>query len=83
VRLGQAAHKINDEIVMTANAPVVHIGENSPENVALRLVEIIASIENKQLRGHLAHPADRQWLLDTYSECLQAVQERRSIRLDN
>ena len=56
-----------------ADAPVVHIGENSPEEVALKLTQIIASVEKRSLAGHVANTADRKWLLDTYAECLLAV----------
>ena len=34
-----------------ADAPVVHIGENSPEEVAFKLYGIIGSIENKTTSG--------------------------------
>ena len=50
-----------------ADAPVVHIGENSPEEVALKLTQIIASVEKRSLAGHVANTADRKWLLDTYA----------------
>lgn len=55
---------------------VVHMGENSPEEVALKLVRIIAKAEDVDL-----HPAnttvDRKWLLDTYAECLFTVRGYR------
>lgn len=53
-----------------ADAPVVHIGENSPEMIAYRLLEHIANAEKKYLNN-----ADRKWLLDTYAECLEAVRD--------
>ena len=53
------------------NQPAVHIGENSPEYVAFRLLERIAMVEN---RGFNAGGADRRWILDTYAECLLVVQ---------
>jgi hypothetical protein len=59
-----------------ADAPVVHIGENSPEQVAFKLMEIIANHEDKVLRGSTSGPtkkADRKWILDTYAECLATV----------
>ena len=58
---------------------VVRVGENSPEQVALKLTENIASIEQFQLHGGGKRPADRKWLLDTYAECLEAVRGHRSI----
>jgi hypothetical protein len=51
--------------------PSVHLGENSPEYVAFRLLERIAMVEN---RGFNAGGADRNWILDTYAECLLVVQ---------
>lgn len=59
-----------------ADAPVVHIGENSPEKIAYKLLENVASVERKALH-HTEHReytvADRKWILDTYAECLEAV----------
>jgi len=54
----------------------VYIGENSPEQVAYKLMELIAGIEDKQLhRGAAEHHglADKEWILDTYAECLATV----------
>jgi hypothetical protein len=51
--------------------PSVHVAENSPEFVAFRLLERIAMVEN---RGFNAGGADRNWILDTYAECLMVVQ---------
>lgn len=62
-----------------ADAPVVHIGENSPEEVALKLFKFVADVEKKTLYVPHNAPssgatvADRKWILDTYSECLYAV----------
>jgi hypothetical protein len=64
-----------------ADAPVVHIGENSPEYVALKLAEVVARIEGKSLyidAQQREKTADRKWLLDTYAECLNAVKGYRS-----
>lgn len=63
-----------------ADAPVVHIGENSPEHVAMQLLEVVARLEQKSLSG--TDPgnlkagwskADRKYVLDTYLECYKAV----------
>lgn len=69
----------------TPPAPVTHVAENSPEEVALKLVNLIAIMEIKRLgpiwadstvsEGETA--ADRKWLLDTYAECLEAVKGSR------
>ena len=58
-----------------ADQAVVHMGENSPEFVAVILLRTVASNEGKSLFGHGGDgaSADRKWLLDTYAECLQAV----------
>jgi hypothetical protein len=49
-----------------ADTPVVHIGENSPEHVAYRLFEFVCSADKPQRFS-------REWILDTYAECLLAV----------
>lgn len=64
-----------------ADAPVVHIGENSPEKIALKLMEVVAKIEGKLLYSSSDHPdrvADRKYVLDTYAECLAAVRGYRT-----
>lgn len=56
-----------------AENTVVHIGENSPEQVAFKLMQEVASVEGKDMFSHGKTPADRKWILDTYTECLRAV----------
>jgi hypothetical protein len=60
-----------------SDAPVVFIGENSPEQIAFKLLTIIAANEGKTFEkvagGTATASADRKWLLDTYAECLQTV----------
>jgi hypothetical protein len=56
-----------------AETAVVHIGENSPEEVAYKLMTTIANLEGRELYGHGKNPADRKWLLTTYGECVSAV----------
>lgn len=58
---------------MADSAPVVHIGENSPENVAFKLMHLIADIESRSAYGHGDHPMDREWVLRTYKQCRSAV----------
>jgi len=48
-----------------AEAPAVHIGENSREEVALKLTRQIAAHEKKD--------PTREYLLNLYAECLHAV----------
>ncbi len=62
-----------------ADGATVHIGENSPEQVAYKLLLSIAVHEDKGVSAGLIHRADRKWLLDTYAECLESVQGRRSV----
>ena len=49
-----------------ADAPVVHIGENSPEEVAYKLFRTVISAEDPPKK-------DKKYILDTYAECLQTV----------
>jgi hypothetical protein len=58
-----------------SDAPVVHIGENSPEEVAYKLLKTVAANEGKSLLSSTSTraTADKKWLLDTYAECLLAV----------
>jgi hypothetical protein len=54
-----------------ADAPVVHIGENSPEYVAFRLMSMIRGLEDHK-------PPTRAAVLDLYAECREAVAGSRS-----
>jgi hypothetical protein len=56
----------------------VRIDENSPEAVAYKLLRDIAVVEGRIFERHPREgraPVDRRWLLDTYRECIRAVQE--------
>jgi len=57
--------------------PVVHIGENSPEHVAWRLMRLIADLERRSVKFGTGNAADRNYILDTYAECLEAAQGLR------
>ncbi|GAB2179399.1 hypothetical protein [Dongia sp. agr-C8] len=53
-----------------------HPTDESPESVAYRLMLLVADLENRTLHGNPAKDrvnADRQWILDTYAECLKAI----------
>ncbi|MEP9349193.1 hypothetical protein [Xanthobacter sp. KR7-225] len=67
---------------MSDKAPVVHIGENSPEQVAYKLLGAVAHAEGKLVNGlvHAKEKATREWILDTYAECLQATLNHRSLK---
>lgn len=56
---------------------VVHIGENSPEQVAFNLMRVIAHSEGLALAHSMGGTKlpDRNWLLDTYAECLLTVRD--------
>jgi hypothetical protein len=63
-----------------SDTTVVHIGENSPEEVAYRLMLDIVRIEDKLLEKSEKNPgkvADRKWILDTYAECIRVVRGNR------
>ncbi len=51
----------------------VHIGENSPEQVAFKLMSLVAEVEGRENYAHGAHPMDREWILRTYAQCLAVV----------
>lgn len=57
---------------------VVHMGENSPEYIAYKLMHHVIELERRSLNPATNTPgwtaADRSYLLATYAECLQAVQ---------
>jgi hypothetical protein len=50
-----------------ADAPEVHIGENSAEGVAYKLLTLIRQVEAPN------SPKDRKGILDLYAECLNTV----------
>lgn len=64
---------------MSDKPPVVHVGENSPEQVAYKLLGAVAFAEEKIIKDLTfgGQKADRKWLLDTYAECLEAVRGYR------
>jgi hypothetical protein len=60
-----------------ADAPVTHIGENSPEEVAYKLFRHIGSSESKSLGSGTT--ADREWILKTYAMCLETVRSPHQV----
>ena len=62
-----------------ADNTTVHIGENSPEHVAYKLLHDVMHLEKRTTTPHMASRdggatlADRKYLLDTYAECIMAV----------
>lgn len=57
-------------------------GGYSPEYVAYLLFQILADVESKELRRGYPNTADRNWVLDTYAECLDVVRNPRA-RVDS
>jgi len=59
-----------------SDTTILHTGENSPQYIAFRLLQEVAYAEKKELwkGASAAEKPDRKWILDTYSECLTAVQ---------
>lgn len=51
---------------------IVHIGENSPEEVAHKLMMHVAAAEKVFLHG-LNVNSSREWIIRTYCQCLMAV----------
>lgn len=51
----------------------VHFGENSPEQVAFKMMQMIASVEGREEYGHGKNPVDREWILRTYAQCIRAI----------
>ena len=51
--------------------PLASSGSPSPEEVAYKLLYVVAWGENINLDDWAK--ADRKWILDTYAECLMAV----------
>lgn len=56
-----------------ADGTIVHIGENSPQQVAFNLMNLIANVEKRENYSHGEHPMTRDWILKTYEQCLSVV----------
>lgn len=64
-----------------ADNAVVHIGENSPEQVAYKLLQDVMIAEARTIAPQGVNgkqAVDRKWLLDAYAECLHATTGCRS-----
>ena len=63
------------------DAPVLQVGENSPEYVAYRLMRDVLTEENNanHRSGQNAQKPPRERILDTYAECLQTVRGNREL----
>jgi hypothetical protein len=71
------SNRAEDEMV--TELVLVHAGPNSPQKIAFDLMERVAFIEGKRIGRDQEQRTrtDRAWLLDAFSECLEAVQGRR------
>lgn len=60
-----------------ADKSVVHIGENSPEEVAYKLYQEVARCEAASSNPHSQgnRTATRKWILSTYAQCLKTVRD--------
>jgi len=59
------------------------IDGDSEEAVAFALLQLVARAEGKADFSGDIRGVDRDWLLDTYAECLAAVNGERDPRLDD
>ena len=65
---------------MADKASVVHVGQNSPAEVAFKLYKIVGYAEKKtDRRGGAEKNTDRKYILDLYGECLFAVNGHRVV----
>jgi hypothetical protein len=60
-----------------ADGPITHIGENSPEQVAFKLMDVIARAEGINLLAQKA--TNREWILKTYAMCLETVKSPHQV----
>ncbi|MBV8511218.1 MAG: hypothetical protein JO289_13760 [Xanthobacteraceae bacterium] len=51
------------------------MSDNTPEEVAYKLLMAVGNAEKKNAPALSA--ADREWILDAYAECLDAVKGKR------
>jgi hypothetical protein len=75
--LGRAG-SVADQSKAGANRPVSLEGD-SPEVVAFALLRYLAQLEQATARD-TGVVFDREWMLDAYAECLDAVKGNRSAK---
>ena len=62
----------------------VYVGDNSPEQIAYKLLHAIAFAEGKSLQaGMTGQKPDRAYILSTYWECWRVVQGIGTEELDD
>jgi hypothetical protein len=65
-----------------ADQTTVHIGENSPEQIAYKMLVHVAAAEGFHLRSGPTSDAvkpTREYILDTYAECWIAAKGGRAL----
>jgi hypothetical protein len=62
----------------SANSRPVNLQGDSPELVAFALLRYLAQLEQARA-NETGTVFDRDWLLDAYSECLEAVRGKRTL----
>jgi hypothetical protein len=58
------------------------MNDNTPEHVAYKLFEHIASVEKRDLLPPASQGktiADREWILQTYADCLKCVRSPQTV----
>jgi hypothetical protein len=76
--IGILGRQTDQGLEAMSEQPVV-IGINSPEYVAYQLFQHIAFIEGARYSAEsTGTAATRQWILDTYAECVDAVRQGRA-----
>ena len=58
-----------------ADKIVIQTGENSPEQVAYKLMDRIFDAEGRGRHGNGKNPVSRKEILQTYRQCLAAVND--------
>ena len=58
---------------MADAAPVVHVGENSPEEIAYKMMLLIGRVEGKSVLSDSPQRMTREWIISTYVQCRVAV----------
>jgi hypothetical protein len=65
-----------------ADPAAMSVESNTPEKIALELMQMIAHIEKMALHSGPSQgwtSADRQWLLSTYAQCIEAVRSPEKV----
>ena len=63
---------------MSDQRPVIQAAHNTPEQVVLALFHMIANVERRAMHHEATgdgESADRDWILNTYSECILTIRE--------